>query len=54
MALSPNRAEVRIRNLRYNTQAEAIGRTARLMTRALPPSVETFVITSMENGLPTS
>ncbi|MBA4492559.1 YjbH domain-containing protein [Paracoccus sp. S1E-3] len=54
MALSSNRAEVRIRNLRYNMQAEAIGRTARLMTRALPPSVETFVITSMENGLATS
>ncbi|NHF74718.1 YjbH domain-containing protein [Paracoccus xiamenensis] len=54
MALTPNRAEVRIRNLRYNMQAEAIGRTARLMTRALPPSVETFVITSMENGIPAS
>ena len=54
MALSANRAEVRIRNHRYNIQAEAIGRTARLMTRALPPSVETFVITSLENGVPTS
>ncbi|MFD1797703.1 YjbH domain-containing protein [Paracoccus aurantiacus] len=54
MALSANRAEVRIRNNRYSQQAEAIGRTARLMTRALPPSVETFVITSMEKGVPTS
>ena len=54
MALSSNRAEVRIRNNRYNVQAEAIGRTARLMTRALPPSVETFVITSIEDGMPTS
>lgn len=54
MALSANRAEVRIRNNRYIQQAEAVGRTARLMTRALPPSVETLVITSSEDGLPTS
>ncbi|WP_294928063.1 YjbH domain-containing protein [uncultured Paracoccus sp.] len=54
MALSANRAEVRIRNTRHIQQAEAIGRTARLMTRALPPSVETLVITSSEDGLPTS
>ncbi|MFV0300651.1 MAG: YjbH domain-containing protein, partial [Paracoccus sp. (in: a-proteobacteria)] len=54
MALSPTRAEVRIRNNRYIQHAEAIGRTARLMTRALPPSVETFVITTSADGLPTS
>ena len=54
MALGPNRAEVRLRNQRHINQAEAIGRTARLMTRALPPSVETFVITSTAEGIPTS
>lgn len=54
MALTPTRAEVRLRNLRYTSQAEAVGRTARLMTRALPPSVETFVITSTTDGMPTS
>ena len=54
MALGPNRAEVRLNNTRYISQAEAIGRTARLMTRALPPSVETFVITSTAQGIPTS
>lgn len=54
MALSANRAEVRIDNRRYISQAEAVGRTARLMTRALPPSVETFVITSTAQGMPTS
>ncbi len=54
MALSANRAEVRIDNRRYISQAEAIGRTARLMTRALPPSVDTFVITSTVQGMPTS
>lgn len=54
MSLSATRAEVRIRNQRYINQAEAIGRTARLMTRALPPSVETLVITSTAEGVPTS
>ena len=54
MALSSSRAEVRLRNRRFISQAEAIGRTARLMTRALPPSVETFVITSTADGVPTS
>ncbi|MDO5612362.1 MAG: YjbH domain-containing protein [Paracoccus sp. (in: a-proteobacteria)] len=54
MVLTGNRAEVRIRNQRYIQQAEAIGRTARLMTRALPPSVETLVITSSANGMPAS
>lgn len=54
MALTATRAEVRLRNQRYIAQAEAIGRTARLMTRALPPSVETFVITSTAEGMPTS
>lgn len=54
MGLTANRAEVRIRNDRYIQHAEAVGRTVRLMTRALPPSVETLVVTSIENGMPTS
>ncbi|TJZ82754.1 YjbH domain-containing protein [Paracoccus hibiscisoli] len=54
MALTATRAEVRLRNQRYINQAEAVGRTARLMTRALPPSVETFVITSTTDGMATS
>lgn len=54
MVLTADRAEIRIRNERYIQQAEAVGRAARLMTRALPPSVETLVITSSEAGMPTS
>ncbi|MDO5529069.1 MAG: YjbH domain-containing protein [Paracoccus sp. (in: a-proteobacteria)] len=54
MVLGPTHAEVRVQNNRYMPQAQAVGRTARLMTRALPPSVETFTITSMERGLATS
>lgn len=54
MSLGATRAEVRIRNERYSTQPQAIGRTARILTRALPPSVETIVITSVANGMPVS
>ena len=54
MALSATRVEVRIRNQKYLSQPQAVGRVARALTRALPPSVETFVITSMASGMPTS
>ncbi len=54
MSLSATRAEVRVRNLRYLARPQAVGRTARILTRALPPSVETLVITSMVKGMPTS
>lgn len=54
MSLTATRAEVRIRNQRYSTQPQAIGRTARILTRALPPSVETIVVTSVANGMPVS
>ncbi len=52
MSLSATRAEIRISNNRYGAQAQAIGRATRMMTRAFPASVETFVITSVANGLP--
>ncbi len=54
MALSATRVEVRLRNERYLAQPQAVGRTARILTRALPPSVETLVITSVAEGMPTS
>ncbi len=54
MALSATQVEVRVRNNRYLARPQAIGRTARILTRAVPPSVETFVITSVVQGMPTS
>ncbi|SLN15450.1 hypothetical protein AQS8620_00284 [Aquimixticola soesokkakensis] len=51
-SLSATRAEVRIRNQGFGAPAEALGRTARIMSRAYPPSVETFVITEVSNGAP--
>lgn len=46
------RVEVRIRNEIYGSSAQAIGRVARMMSRVLPLSVETFVVTIVEQGLP--
>lgn len=51
MSLSATRAELRIRNMTYGAQPQAIGHAARVATRALPPSVETITITSVERGL---
>ncbi|WP_281966984.1 YjbH domain-containing protein [Roseovarius nanhaiticus] len=54
MELGPRSAHVQIRNNRYDIRAQAVGRTARAMTRSLPASVETFTITQMVDGIPTS
>lgn len=44
MSVTANRAEVRFRNLRFDAEAQAIGRVARTLSRVMPPSVETFVL----------
>lgn len=54
LELNGTRAHAQIRNLRYNIRPQAVGRTARAMTRALPASVETFQVTLMIEGRPTS
>ncbi|NKW78090.1 YjbH domain-containing protein [Rhodobacteraceae bacterium R_SAG7] len=43
-------AEARIRNPRFRSHTLAIGRTARAMSRTLPPSVETFRIVPVFRG----
>ncbi|NOX73838.1 MAG: YjbH domain-containing protein [Alphaproteobacteria bacterium] len=45
------RAEVRVRNTKYESTAQAVGRVARMMTRVLPLSIDTFVVTPVENGM---
>lgn len=52
MSVTATTAELRVANRRYSSEVPAIGRTARVMAEILPPSVETFRITPMENGLP--
>ncbi|WP_372839471.1 YjbH domain-containing protein [Phaeovulum sp.] len=54
MALSATSVEVRVRNQTYPSQAQALGHIARVLTRALPPSVENLVLTSVANGMPIS
>lgn len=51
MSLSATKAELRIRNNRYGSTPEAVGRAVRIATRALPPSVETIVVTPVKNGV---
>ena len=50
LELGATKASVRVRNERYGIFSQAIGRTVRAMTRALPDSVETFVIIPVSNG----
>ncbi|MDE4175199.1 YjbH domain-containing protein [Phaeobacter sp. PT47_59] len=49
--LKGTEAEVRFRNPRYRSYAIAVGRVARTMARALPPSVETFRIIPVRSGM---
>ncbi len=52
--LTEDSAIVRIHNSRYGVGAQAIGRTARAMTRSLPGSVENFIIVPIVDGIPMS
>lgn len=49
-----NAVDVYIINGRMNRTPKAIGRTARVLAVGMPYSVETFRITPMENGVPTT
>ncbi|MEL7089911.1 MAG: YjbH domain-containing protein, partial [Planctomycetota bacterium] len=54
MALDTTQVEVRISNSRYNIGSQVIGRVARTLTRTMPASVETFVITPVRTGVPSA
>jgi hypothetical protein len=49
--VSANSAEVRVSSVRFDNLAILVGRTSRVMARILPPSVSTFQITLMNDGL---
>ncbi|MFO1142373.1 MAG: YjbH domain-containing protein [Amaricoccus sp.] len=49
-----NAVDIRIVNTQINQSPKAIGRTARVLAVGLPYSVETFRITPVESGLPTT
>ena len=52
LRLGPRSATVLIRNLRYGAVPQAVGRTARVMTRTLPASIETFEVVPVTDGIP--
>ncbi|WP_235856074.1 YjbH domain-containing protein [Mesobaculum littorinae] len=54
LAVDAGTATVRVRNPRFDAEAQAIGRAARAMSRVLPASVETFRITPSVDGMPVS
>ncbi|MEO0752772.1 MAG: YjbH domain-containing protein [Pseudomonadota bacterium] len=45
-------AHVRIKNGIFLSEAQALGRTMRIMSRILPPSIEVFHVTVENNGIP--
>ncbi|MEJ6401960.1 YjbH domain-containing protein [Yoonia sp. 2307UL14-13] len=51
---TPRTATVYIRNRTYLSGAQAFGRTARMMSQAMPSSIETFTIVPVVGGVRTS
>jgi hypothetical protein len=47
-------ARLRYENTRFRSEAQAMGRAARMMTQVIPPSIQTFVMEPVQNGLPMS
>jgi hypothetical protein len=54
LAISGNTARVQMRTPVYDVEPQAIGRTARVLTRVLPPNIETFEIVPTVQGLRTA
>jgi len=54
MGYTATRTQVRVRNLSYDAEAQAIGRVARTMSQVMPASVEVFEIVPVVNGVPMS
>jgi hypothetical protein len=52
--MSTNTATARIQNRRYDIEAQAIGRTARVMANVLPAGITTFTIIFQPFGVPNS
>ncbi len=54
LEITDRTARLRYHNTRYRSEAQAMGRAARMMTQVIPPSVQTFVMEPVQNGLPLS
>ena len=51
LTLTATRAELRFRNLRYQSMPNAIGRAARALAQVMPASVETFRLVPVSQGM---
>ena len=51
LELTDTTARVRYSNGRYRTEAQGLGRVARIMTRELPPSIEVITLEPMQAGI---
>lgn len=54
LAATGTSIDLRYRNARYLSSANAVGRVARVLARVLPPSIETFHLTPEVAGMPAS
>jgi hypothetical protein len=54
LEITDRTARLRYENKRFRSEAQAMGRAARMMTQIIPPSVQTFVMEPVHNGLPMS
>ncbi|NAZ38044.1 YjbH domain-containing protein [Rubellimicrobium sp. CFH 75288] len=54
LELTDRTARVRYTNTRYRSEAQAMGRIARILTRELPPSIERLTLEPMQRGIPLS
>ncbi len=51
MTIAPTNVTVWVRNNTYVAGSEAVGRTARILTKIMPASIEDFVIVLVEGGI---
>lgn len=54
VSITGDTARIRYTNTTYRSEAQALGRVARVLTTELPPEVETFVLEPMQAGIPLS
>ncbi|MFN3664141.1 YjbH domain-containing protein [Yoonia sp.] len=54
LELTDTTARVRYINTRYRSQAQAMGRVARLLTQVMPDSIDTFILEPETRGIPLS
>lgn len=52
--LDQGTVRVEIENTAYHQEAQALGRTARVLSRHMPKHIETFAIVSVSSGMPVS